>query len=116
MKAIKMDVNIQKFHRCLGVCPWWGGGLHLEGDLHPGGGVLHRGGSASRAGGLHPGGSASVVGGSIGQTPLHRILRDTVNERAARNLLECIHIISLFFLYKVFLCRILQLMLWVLKN
>ena len=81
--------------------------------------VLHRGGSASRADeGLHPGGSASVQsGGSIGQTPpSNRILRDTVNERAARNLLECIHIISLFLLYKVFLCRILQLMLWVLKN
>ena len=76
------------------------------------------GGYASRVGGSTSRGrmSASRGGGGNWADPLYRILRDTVNERAARNLLECIYIISLFFLYKVFLCRILQLMLWVLKN
>ena len=47
------------------------GGLHLGGGLHP-------------EGGLHLGG--------LGRTPPTRppILRDTVNERAVRSLLECI--------------------------
>ena len=49
------------FHRCLSV---HGGG---------GGGGLHRGGGGS----LHP------VG--LGRPPPHRILRDTVNERAVRH-------------------------------
>ena len=50
-----------------GVCIW--------GCLHPGG--LH-------PGGLHPGGVC------IQADPLHWILRDKVNERAVRILLECI--------------------------
>ena len=75
MEAIKMDVNIQKFHRCLGVCPWRGGGLHLEGDLHPGGGVLQRGGMHPGWGGLHPGGGCLHPGervcleGGLGRPP-----------------------------------------------
>ena len=87
--------------------------LHLSvshsvhrGDLHPGGvsesreGVCIRGCSASRKGGLHPGRvSASGVvlhpeRGSASRAvcikPPHRILWDTVNERAVRILLECI--------------------------
>ena len=58
---------------------------------------VHRGGSASR-------GSASSGDGYVGclhpeggwVDPLHRILRDTANERAVRILLECILVLKYF--------------------
>ena len=62
-----------------------------KGGLYPGG--LHLGGSASKGvcilGSLHSGRFASRV--DLGRPPLPlRMLRDTVNERAVRILLECI--------------------------
>ena len=73
-------------------------GVCIQGGLHLGV-VCIMGVSASREGGLHPEGGlypgGSVSGGGVciqgvGQTPPHRILRDTVNEQAIRILLECI--------------------------
>ena len=64
-------------------------GVCLQGGLHPGKGGLHpRGrGSASR-------GEGSASGRGVGQTSppseIHGILRNTVNKRAIRILLECI--------------------------
>ena len=59
-------------------------------------GGLHPGGSASIAGvciqaGLHPGGGLHL--GEGGADP-HWILRDTVNERVVRILLECILVVE----------------------
>ena len=77
--------------------------LHLCVIRFTGGGSVS-GGSASRGWGLHPGGSASrgrvcirgvPIGGGLhpgkfNSPPPHQILRDTVNERAVRILLEYI--------------------------
>ena len=90
------------------VCPHWMGVLasqHASQVTWPGDGGLHpgesaSGGSASRKayiqGGLHPGGwadppSGVFLQGGWADTPkIHGILRDTVNKRAVRILLECI--------------------------
>ena len=84
--ARKRSLRRLCFYTCLSVSH------SVEGCLHPGGG---RG--VCIQGGLHPGGSASIgrggihLGGSTSRSrPTHRILRDTVNERAVRILLECI--------------------------
>ena len=56
----------------------------IGGGLHPGQGSASRGGL--HPGGLHPGG--------LDRPHPHRILRDTVNERAVCILLECILVTS----------------------
>ena len=81
-----------------GVCLQ--GGLHPgKGGLHPGEGGLHPRGSASRGRGSASRGCACIQWGcasrGVGQTPspppeTYGILRDTVNKRAVRILLECI--------------------------
>ena len=53
------------------------------------GGVCIYGESASREG-LHPGWVCIGGGGKDRPPPPHRILQDTVNERAVRIILECI--------------------------
>ena len=58
---------------CHSFCP--------RGSLPPG--ESASGGGSDSSGGLHK-------GGGIGQTPLSRVLQDTVNKRAVRILLECI--------------------------
>ena len=64
--------------------------LHLSIILFKGGG----GGYCIQRRGLHPGGQhlrGSAFRGRVGKTPFpHRILQDTVNERAVHILLECI--------------------------
>ena len=104
--ARKRSLRSLCFYTCLSVSH------SVQGGLHPGGGRqgLHPGGSASRGreGGLHSRGSASrgvcIHGGGIhlgGSTsrsrPTHRILRDTVSERAVRILLECILVMEFNF-------------------
>ena len=75
--ARKRSLRRLCFHKRLLFCPQWEC-LHL-GGLHPGGICIQRG-SASR-----------VCIRGVGQTPPSpRILRDTVNERAVRILMECI--------------------------
>ena len=90
------DVCIQ------GVCIQGDVGLHL-GDLHPErclppvGSTSRGGGSASRGRGSASRGCVCIQWGcasrGVGQTPspeTYGILRDTVNKRAVRILLECI--------------------------
>ena len=78
----------------------WQGGMYGSRDVH-GGGVHGRGGHAWQrwacvAGGMHGRGGAFVAGDVHGRgtcmahMPPPPILRDTVNERAVRILLECI--------------------------
>ena len=43
-----------------------------------------------------------VVGGCVIEGGMHRIRRDTVNERAVRILLECILVLLMFFFSHVF--------------
>ena len=60
---------------------------------------VHGGGESACTGSLYPGKSAPGRGGlhpGVGKPPPHWILRDTVNERAVRILLECILV---FFTY-----------------
>ena len=73
--ARKRSLRRLCFYTCLSVILFTGGGgesasvgVYIQGDLHPEG-------SPSRG---------------VGQTLPHRILRDTVNERAVHSLLECI--------------------------
>ena len=67
--------------------------LHLCVILFTGGG-LHSGGREvcikGVGGGLHPGGREVCIQGGLGRPSLHRILRDTVNERVVHIPLECI--------------------------
>ena len=66
-----------------------GGGVCIQGVLHQEG-CLHSGGAASR-GGMHRAGGGVSASSGVGQSPPpHQILRETVNEWAARILLECI--------------------------
>ena len=82
-------------------------GICIQGGLHPGGGVgvsiqgvciQEEGwGSASKgsaSGGLHPGGRGSASEGWADPRP--RALRDMVNKRAVRILLECILVMGFF--------------------
>ena len=73
------------FYTCLPFCSQGGGLASMHASL------------VTWLGGLQPGGigqtpQVCLRGGAVGQTPpkTHGILRDTVNERAVRILLECI--------------------------
>ena len=65
---------------------------------HPWGGGLHPGGEGSASRGRATSAGVCIGGGGGGQTlpspppppKIHRILRDTVNQRVVRILLECI--------------------------
>ena len=80
-------------------CVWWGvcmaGGIHGRGGMHGRGHVWQ---GACMAGGVCMARGACVAGGHAWHTrpPPREILRDTVNERAVRILLECILVIQLF--------------------
>ena len=113
------------FYTCVSFCSE--GGVCIQGSFPPGG-------SASRGMGLHPGGSGLHPGGGVciqeegsasreegsassgcflqgwvclqegGRAVPHRILWDTVNERAVRILLECIIVeykITVSCMYKI---------------
>ena len=69
------------------------GGLHGRGHVWWGGGV--RGKGTCVAGSVHDRGVCVAVGGGGWGIP-RQILRDTVNERVVRILLECILVIYIF--------------------
>ena len=99
------------FYTCLSFCPQGGVSIQ-EGSASRTGVCIQKGGSVSRGSlnprevVLNPGGVGSESGGiciwrslhpeGVWGRPPHRILRDTVNERAVRILLECILISSSF--------------------
>ena len=78
-----------------GVC---GGGHVWQGGMHGGMCGGHAWQEACMAGGMCGRGACVVVGGMHGRPhmPHWQILRDTVNERAVRILLECILVSNLF--------------------
>ena len=77
------------------VCPRVGGGGAWQGGVCGGGGMHSRGVCVARGAGVAGGWWGVCMAGGC---PPPQILRDTVNERAVRILLECILVVFKFLL------------------